>query len=384
MARPGAGGYAGGIAVGIQPRRGDSGGAMDRTVNGWAVVTTGPRSRVRDVAKGLALAAFVGATAVAPDVGAEIFVTNDSSSSVTVYAGTANGNQSPARQITGLTDTPRGIAADTVNGEILVATQSGTLFVYSINANGAASTLRTITGGNDFQGVHVDTVNNEIFIADRGDSSIRVYARTDSGAAVPLRTVDVGAEPRGVFVDTVANELVVTVPDRVLVYSRTATGAAATLRDITWSTPPGDLSQVFVDRANDEIVVANHGSSAIRVWSRTASGDVAPLRSIIGASTLLDSPRGVAFCPGTNEYVAAARNNDLLTTYSRTAVNDVPPQRTISGPATQLSSPRFLAVTGSCSAIASVSVPATDTSALLVLLALLGLAGMFQLHRRRT
>jgi DNA-binding beta-propeller fold protein YncE len=310
---------------------------------------------------------------------AEIFVTNDGSESVTVYPNNATGDQAPLRKIT-FSGQPRGIAVDTVNGEIFVATQSGSVLVFGINATGAATPLREITGGGDYQGVAVDTVNNEIFVANRNDGTIEVYARLADGAATPVRTLDVGDEPRGVFVNVAANELYVTRSNEVSTYLRTASGTDAALRTISPTTSVGDLSQVTLDTTRAQLVVANHENDAIRVWPVGADGDVDPVRSILGSATLLDSPRGVAICSGA-EYIVPARNEDRLTAYAASASGDVPPLRTITGSATELDSPRFVAVTGTCGG--SSAAPMIGPLGLALLVALFALIGIRHVTRNR-
>jgi DNA-binding beta-propeller fold protein YncE len=283
---------------------------------------------------------------------ADVFVTNDGASTVTVYANSAAGNQIPLREF-GVARSPRGIYVDAGNSEIFVASQGGLVNVYDINASGTPTALRTITlSGGDFQGIYVNIMNNEIFVADR-DGFIHVYSRTATGAGAPLRSLTIsGFEPRGVSVDASAGELYVTGHDDVLTFARTPSGATGPLRTITSAL--GDMSQITFDAANAELVVANHGLHAIRVWPRGANGAVSPTRSIIGLNTLLDSPRGVAVCDG--EYFAGARNANLITVYAAGANGNATPQRTIGGAATQLNSPRFIA----CGSVTSTATNATN------------------------
>ncbi len=311
---------------------------------------------------------------------ADIFVTNEGSSEVVVFANSASGNQAPLRQFN-TSGQPRGIAVDTVHNEIFVATQSGGIHVFDINATGAASPLRTISGGGDYQGIHFDAAHNEVFVVDRG-GAVEVYDRLASGAASPLRTLTLATQPRGVYVN--ADELYVTRPNQVLTYARTASGAASALRTIESSPSIGDLSQVTFDATNGELVVANHGSSAIRIWPVATNGIINALRSITGAATQLDSPRGVAVCPGTGEYVATSRYGDSVTVYAPSANGDAAPVRTISGAATGLNAPRFVAITGSCGGpLGPVAVPVGNPLALALLSLSLGVlaAGWARWHK---
>jgi len=50
---------------------------------------------------------------------------------------------------------------------------------------------------------------------------------------------------------------------------------------------------VAVDLVNNELVVANIGGESITVYSRTASGNTAPLRTLQGAAAELSGPVGV-------------------------------------------------------------------------------------------
>ena len=87
-------------------------------------------------------------------------------------------------------------------------------------------------------------------------------------------------------------------------------------------------------------------SDSITVYSLTANGDVAPLRTISGADTELAQPIGLAV--DTREQRGAGRElSSSITVYSRTAGGHLwqhVPLRTISGPSTRLLNPAGLAV----------------------------------------
>ncbi len=129
--------------------------------------------------------------------------------------------------------------------------------------------------------------------------------------------------------------------DSVATYSRTANGNVAPLRiirgDATGLSNPAGLA---LDAVNNEILVAN--ISSITVYSRTANGDVAPLRTISGVDTKLAEPIGLAVDTVNNEILVA--NVSSITVYSRTASGNVAPLRTISGASTRLMDPFGLAV----------------------------------------
>lgn len=314
---------------------------------------------------------------------ADIFVTNEGASDVLVFSDSADGNVAPLRQFT-LSGQARGIAVDTVHGEIFIATQSGSIHVFNINADVGAVPLRTINGGGDYQGIHVDVANNEVFVANRAFPGIvEVYGRLASGATTPLRTLTIGSEPRGVHVNAAANELYVAGTNYISTYSRTASGPASPLRTIAPSPSVGDLSQLTLDAG--ELVVANFGSYAIAVWPVGADGQASASRTITGVATQLNSPRGVAVCAGTREYIAANRYGDSITVFAASDNGNVPPSRTISGIATGLSNPRFVAVTGICGSVpvpVVTAVPAVGPLALALLSGLLGVFGAGWARRR--
>ncbi len=51
---------------------------------------------------------------------------------------------------------------------------------------------------------------------------------------------------------------------------------------------------IAVDTLNDQIIVANSRNDSITGYGRTDSGDTAPIMTIAGPSTGLDSPWGIA------------------------------------------------------------------------------------------
>ena len=56
----------------------------------------------------------------------------------------------------------------------------------------------------------------------------------------------------------------------------------------------GGLLAAGAAEAQDELFVANQGNHSVTVYSRTAGGNTAPLRTLSGAATGLDGPIGLA------------------------------------------------------------------------------------------
>ena len=168
--------------------------------------------------------------------------------------------------------------------------------------------VRTLSGGNTGlslpTGVTVHGGRQEIFVVNSGSNSISVHAAGASGNAAPLRQIQ-GA----------------------------STGLQFSASRQIFSTAP--FNGIYVDEANGEIGVVSDAATppAITVHSVTASGDAQPLRTIQGANTTLANPVDVAVDPTNNEIFV----NDLgpslaspqVLVFSRTASGNVAPVRTL-------------------------------------------------------
>ena len=156
--------------------------------------------------------------------------------------------------------------------------------------------------------------------------------------------------PVGLTLDLTNNELVVgTSGSTIDVYSRTASGNTPALRTLggaaTGLVGPIGLG---VDVANNELFAANGSvaSPSVTVYSRTASGNTAPLRTISGAMTGLVAPHALALDLTNNElFVGNTITTNSITVYARGASGNAAPLRTLSGAATGISGPVGIAVT---------------------------------------
>ncbi len=237
--------------------------------------------------------------------------------------------------------------------------QGQSITVYARTANGNVAPTRTIGSiylGNP-AGLAVDRVNNEVVVLDgislfSGYGSVQVYALSANGNVAPLRTIagpTAGLRgPWGLALDTINNELVVANGElttgelaSLKIFARTANGDVAALRTIAGaatglSRPVGPA----VDTVNDELVVANLYINSITVYARTATGNVAPLRTIAGPATGLNNPIGLAVDTMHDELLVANLGGSSINVYARTANGNVAPLRTITG----LNSPGAVAV----------------------------------------
>jgi hypothetical protein len=191
-----------------------------------------------------------------------------------------------------------------------------------------------------------------------------------NGNKAPVRVIEgqatkMGRSIHGIAYDAVHDEIIVPSPmaSAILVFRGGATGDEAPQRIIQG--PKTKLvypHTVTIDEKNNEIIVgdlADPYGMSISVFSREASGDVAPLRVISGPQTKLRRVVGVAVDTERDLLLASSRTpgREGILIFNRTDNGDVAPRAMIAGPKTQiLNSPRqmqvyqgniFLAVTNS-------------------------------------
>ena len=185
----------------------------------------------------------------------------------------------------------------------------------------------------------------DVYVAN--DQSVTVYASDAVGNAAPVRTIAGPATGfvhlTSVTVDAVNNELYVADFHgyAIRVFSLSADGNVAPLRNLIHG-PNSGISQVrmvAVDTVNDEIFVLSF-NDAIRVFPRTASGDVSPLRMISGSNTKLDNPVTLVLDATHNELITNSFDVGTgapgILVFGSTVNGDVAPLRTISGGNTQM------------------------------------------------
>jgi len=291
----------------------------------------------------------------------QIYVTDGAS--VKVYDAAADGNVAPVRVLSGpatnLTGNAFGIAVDEVHNEMYVVSNNAIpINVFPLSAHGNVAPTRSISGAattlTSPNGIALDLVNDEIIVVNNGKTL--VFSRTASGNVAPLRTIN-NAGQRGVSVDTANNEIAVTlsgIGGEVDIFSRTASGNVSPLRAISGSMTTLNLpTQAILDAAHNELPVTNTGSPTvgpyrITVFLRTANGNVAPLRTIEGASTQLASPYGMILDPVNDELIVVnagiAAAGPGISFFPRTASGNVAPSRRIAGAATQLSEPLYVGI----------------------------------------
>jgi len=245
------------------------------------------------------------------------------------------GNIAPIRVIGDRYPIFAGVAVDAVNDKVVMTDDNHfSVLLYDRDVPGDSEEIteyrRRIQGPqtrlSSVCGVALDPETQEMYVlnTDFGNNML-VFSYEQSGNASPLRELSVDHGGWGIFLDRqVNNELFFTIQhlNKIAVYRPNAQGNQTTVRFIQGpKTRLADPHGIFVDTENDEIVVTNHHSAhrieagvhaatlnfpymlqstgryqlaSVTVYSRTAQGDVAPLRTIQGPKTRLNLPLGVA------------------------------------------------------------------------------------------
>lgn len=314
---------------------------------------------------------------------ADVYVAEAEPPSILVFASGSIGDVGPVRVITGPNTgmvAPFGLTVDAVNGELYVSDIFGeAIRVYPLDADGDVAPLRTLTNGPNSQlawprKLVVDTVNDEIlvpsfniFVPPPMDASIRVYARTASGDAAPIRSLFGKAtelnNPIGLL--RVGDELITnsyggppSFLPKILTFSRTASGDVAPLRSIIGpTTTMGNYSNYLAyDEVDDEIYAdaawddAQFGNMGYAVFPRDGSGDIAPIRLVTGANTGLHELRSLVYDPVNGRVLVLFYDDDdpgeprTIAVFDRTDSGDIAPIMTVAGPSTGMTSPQGIAI----------------------------------------
>lgn len=291
-----------------------------------------------------------------------LYVPNAGADSITVHAPRASGNVAPLRTISGdLTglEVPYGVALDTAGNLYVTNGNPSIITVYAPGARGNVAPIRTIrgalTGLNNPIGLALDATG-ALYVAnnDGNVSSITVYAPGASGNVAPLRTI-MGpltglTSVHGVALDA-GRKLYVTNgdthrggPHSIMVFAPGATGNVKPLRTIM-----GDLTRlsspdgVALD-VTGTLYVANFPAHSVTVYAPGATGNVSPLKTLrVQQPVLLDletagNPVGLALDATGTLYVANLAAHSI-TVYAPGATGNMAPLRTISGGRTGLNRP---------------------------------------------
>lgn len=268
---------------------------------------------------------------IAVDAAGSIYTANqsDPNEGITVHAYNANGNAAPSRQFyatSGGGTTPLGLCID-ANDHVWVAYNNGIVNEFAANASGAVAPLRTIntgpagTGGT--RGIAIDS-HGQIYVSSHDAAKIVVYAADATGNATPIHVI-AGLATKlsggmGIAI-TPTDDLIATRIDPgsgqpgVLRFTYGADGNTAPVGSIIWggfSSSEGP-NGVALDQSGN-IYVTDRTASKVSVWPASAltsaSDSDTPSRVIVGASTGLAYPIGIAVQTSTGTF-AVANIDDL-------------------------------------------------------------------------
>jgi DNA-binding beta-propeller fold protein YncE len=264
----------------------------------------------------------------------EMYTVTGDGQNLNVFPLDGNGNLSPSRELD-LPHASGGVYLDAKNDELFVTTEhANKISAYRRAAQGDEDPRRYIQGPNtglaDPHGIYVDAERNEIFVTNHGH-----WRKTEPGEGFALNGDGKYAHMRGSFshagpVEPLGPSSGKFLPPSVTVYSRTAQGDVAPLRTIQGSrTRLNQPLGVIRDSVSGELVIANTGDNSVLFFDINASGDAPPLRVIQGAATNLKGPTGVAIDARHNELWVTSWDNHMTNVFPRTAKGNVAPVRYI-------------------------------------------------------
>jgi DNA-binding beta-propeller fold protein YncE len=265
---------------------------------------------------------------VDPQSGDIYAVNNDTVDDMVIFSREAKGNVPPNRML----HTPHGtfgIAVDEAREELYLTVQhDNAIIVYKKYADAEEPPIRLIQGDRtllaDPHGIAIDTQARLIFVTNYGATKSYEQERPKRGAGVnPNWPLQDAAPGTGRFYLPSIN-----------VYGLDDRGDIAPKRVITGpSTRLNWATGLAIDKARNELLVANDMGDEVLVFSLDAVGDAPPVRVMKGPKTLLKNPAGLYLDEQNNELWVTNFGNRTATVYKRGADGDTPPLRLIrSGP----------------------------------------------------
>jgi DNA-binding beta-propeller fold protein YncE len=269
---------------------------------------------------------------VDPKSGDIYSVNNDTLNWLTVFDRNVKGNQPPTRKLRA-PHTVFGIAVDEERQEMLLAEQDDhAIVIFKKNAKDEDSPVRVIQGSKtqlaDPHGIAIDSKAGLIFVTNWGSVNVRPELGDPN-----LKPVKFGGVERTMWPVTRDNTVPGSgkvLPPSITVYSKDASGNVAPLRVITGpKTQMNWPSAIAVDPEHGEMFVANDTADTVTVYKTDASGDAAPIRVIKGTNTMVKNPTGVAYDSKHEELWVANFGSHSATVFKRTADGNATPVRVI-------------------------------------------------------
>ncbi len=296
-----------------------------------------------------------------------IFVTDACSQAVTAYSPASNGDVSPLAAVpTGLSS-PGSLATDASGNIYAINTCNSTVTIYAKGSKGNAAPTAVIgginTGLNGPEGIALDS-NRNIYVTDQSSSSVTVYPPLGSSTGLlneaPIATIGGSITgliaPHGIALDSSGKIYVADNGAKSLYFFSALGSSTGLLNEAPIATISGSNTGlnspqgVAVDSTVGDIYVADNGATSVFVYSALGSStgllNEAPIATISGSITGLKSPQGVAVDSSRNIY-AADLSADSVFVYSSGSNGNEAPVATISGSNTGLLGPVGIALDSS-------------------------------------
>jgi sugar lactone lactonase YvrE len=251
-----------------------------------------------------------------------LYVANNGDVSILIFDNISakNGNIAPERTISGTATNlvgPTDVSVDTTK-DLLYVADEGDVYVFATasTATGNVAPIHDIqVNFTTASAILIDAASDTLYVADTTGNAIHIYngASTLDGPVTANRILQGAAthlaNPGGLQIDgagrlVVSNSPTNTTQSSITIYSNAATitGNIAPLGEIKGSTTGlTNPDQLVVDKTGTSTIYnADSGAGRVAIFANTgtATGNIAPTRTISGASTGLSvasRPQGVAF-----------------------------------------------------------------------------------------
>lgn len=249
-----------------------------------------------------------------------LYVANNGGISILVFenASTKSGNIAPNRTISGPNTnlfSPIDVAVDPINDFLYVADDVDILvFQNASTTTGDVAPIHDLSLGFTASGIFLDSAHDRLYVSDSANSAIHIYDGASSldGAVTSNRTLSGAAthlvNPGSIQVDGSGRLIVSNTPLNTALASITIYANAATITGNI--APTGEIKgantgvnvpdQLAVDPTGTSTVYnVDSGTAQINIFANTgtATGNIAPTRSIKGANTGITTagrPTGLA------------------------------------------------------------------------------------------
>jgi len=303
-------------------------------------------------ASALAVTPTSTATPTAVPGAGSVFIGNILGASITVYSQGLTGNIQPYAVISGastLLSSPQGLAV-TPAGKVCVADPGvPAILCYAVGANGNVAPSQNISGGvhtllSSPFGVAFDSSGN-IYVIDAGSGMLE-YASNANGDVAPIANIT-----QGVNAECTAS----TNPWPCCTGNKTGTCVSNLDPYINGGITVDSSGKIYISELGQSSSEnAGLTRDVINIYAANSTGNVAPSSTVTGTATLLCNPSGITIDATGITYVANACSSatvspgaDSITVYAANASGNAAPIRQIIGASTTLVTPEYMALDAS-------------------------------------